>query len=45
MTANRKFPLHAARLEPALGEFALDYDAVRVAADPDAALLALLEST
>ena len=30
---------------PALGEFMLDYEAVRTAADPDAALLAFLDST
>lgn len=35
----------AARWDEALGEFVLDYDAVRTAADPDAALLAFLEST
>ena len=35
----------AARFDPALGEFILDYDAVRTADDPDAALLAFLEST
>jgi hypothetical protein len=35
----------AARFDAVLGEFALDYDAVRLAADPDAALLAFLDST
>jgi hypothetical protein len=35
----------AARFDPALGEFLLPYDAVRSAADPDAALLDFLQST
>ena len=35
----------AARFEPKLGEFVLPYDAVRAADDPDATLLAFLEST
>jgi hypothetical protein len=35
----------AARFDAALGEFILDYDAVRTAADPEAALTAFLEST
>jgi hypothetical protein len=35
----------AARFDPTLGEFVLDYEAVRTAPDPDAALLAFLEST
>jgi hypothetical protein len=35
----------AARFDAALGEFLLDYDAVRAAPDPDAALLAFLDST
>jgi hypothetical protein len=35
----------AARFDAALGEFILDYDAVRTAEDPDAALLAFLDST
>jgi hypothetical protein len=35
----------AARFEPRLGEFLLPYEAVRTAADPDAALLAFLQST
>ena len=34
-----------ARFDQALGEFVLDYEAVRTSADPDAALLAFLEST
>jgi hypothetical protein len=34
-----------ARFDDALGEFVLDYDAVRRAEDPDAALLAFLESS
>ena len=35
----------AARFETALGEFVLDYDAVRRSDDPDATLLAFLSST
>jgi hypothetical protein len=35
----------SARWEPALGEFVLPYRAVRAAPDPDAAVLAFLEST
>jgi hypothetical protein len=35
----------AAHFDPALGEFILDYDAVRTAEDPDATLLAFLQST
>ena len=35
----------AARFDPALGEFLLPYEAVRSASDPDAALLAFLQST
>jgi Family of unknown function (DUF5996) len=35
----------AAHFDTALGEFILDYEAVRAAPDPDAALLAFLEST
>jgi hypothetical protein len=35
----------AARFDPALGEFVLDYAALRAAADPDAALLAFLDSS
>jgi hypothetical protein len=34
-----------ARFDPALGEFLLPYDVVRHASDPDAALLAFLQST
>jgi hypothetical protein len=34
----------AARWEPRLGEFILPYEAVRTAPDPDAALLAFLQS-
>jgi uncharacterized protein DUF5996 len=34
-----------ARFDPILGEFLLDYDAVRAAPDPDSALLAFLDST
>ena len=33
-----------ARFDEALGEFVLPYDAVRLSSDPDAALLAFLES-
>jgi Family of unknown function (DUF5996) len=35
----------ATRFDATLGEFILDYDAVRAAPDPDAALLAFLDST
>jgi hypothetical protein len=35
----------AARFDTTLGEFVLPYDAVRTSADPDAALLAFLQST
>ena len=35
----------AARWDPTLGEFILDYDDVRTARDPEAALLAFLDST
>ena len=35
----------AARWDEALGEYVLDYEAVRSAGDPDAALLAFLQST
>lgn len=35
----------SARFDAALGEFVLDYEAARSASDPDAALLAFLEST
>jgi hypothetical protein len=34
-----------ARFDTGLGEFVLDYEAVRASADPDAAVLAFLEST
>ncbi len=34
-----------ARFDPALGEFVLDYDALRSAIDPDAALLEFFQST
>jgi hypothetical protein len=43
--AQAKVAPEAARFEPALGEFVLDYEAVRTAPDPDAALLAFLHST
>jgi hypothetical protein len=43
--AEAKVEPEAARWDQALGEFVLDYDAVRTAADPDAALLAFLDST
>lgn len=36
---------HTARFDEALGEFVLDYDAVRSAEDPDGALLAFLDSS
>jgi hypothetical protein len=36
---------HAARFDATLGEFILDYEAMRGAVDPDAALMAFLEST
>ncbi len=35
----------AARFDPSLGEFLLPYEAVRAAADPDAALLSFLQTT
>jgi hypothetical protein len=35
----------AARFDPQLGEFVLPYEAVRTASDPDAALLAFLQTT
>jgi hypothetical protein len=35
----------AARFDPALGEFILDYEAVRAAPDPDGVLLAFLQSS
>ena len=43
--AAAKVAPEAARFDPALGEFVLDYDAVRTAADPDGALMAFLQST
>ncbi|HMJ92726.1 MAG TPA: DUF5996 family protein [Allosphingosinicella sp.] len=43
--AEAKVAPKAARWDADLGEFVLDYDAVRTAADPDAALLAFLQST
>ncbi|HEY1427857.1 MAG TPA: DUF5996 family protein, partial [Caulobacteraceae bacterium] len=41
--AAAKVPPPAARFDAALGEFLLPYEAVRTAADPDAALLAFLQ--
>jgi hypothetical protein len=43
-TAARVEPREA-RYDETLGEFVLDYEAVRLASDPDAALLAFLETT
>jgi hypothetical protein len=43
--AEAKVAPPAARFDATLSEFVLDYDAVRGAADPDAALLAFLDST
>jgi Family of unknown function (DUF5996) len=43
--AEAKIAPAAARFDARLGEFLLDYEAVRTAADPDAALLAFLDST
>ena len=43
--AEAKTAPEAARFDAALGEFVLDYEAVQGAGDPDAALLAFLEST
>jgi hypothetical protein len=43
--AEAKVAPEAARFDPALGEFILDYEAVRGAEDPDATLLAFLDST
>ena len=40
-----KIAPEAARFDAELGEFMLDYEAVRAAPDPDAALLAFLDST
>jgi Family of unknown function (DUF5996) len=43
--AEAKVVPDAARFDAALGEFILDYESVRTAADPDAALLAFLRSS
>ena len=43
--ADAKVEPDAARFDVTLGEFVLDYDAVRLAGDPDGSLLAFLEST
>ncbi len=43
--ANATMAPKEARFDPALGEFLLSYEAVRTAPDPDAALLAFLQST
>jgi hypothetical protein len=43
--AERPAAPSGARFDPALGEFLLPYDLVRTAADPDAALMAFLQST
>jgi hypothetical protein len=43
--AEAKVAPDAARFDATLGEFILDYEAVRAADDPDAALLAFLQST
>jgi len=43
--AEAKVAPAAARFDTGLGEFILDYEAVRTAADPDAALLAFLQSS
>jgi len=43
--ASAKVAPAAARFDAALGEFLLPYEAVRAAPDPDAALLAFLQST
>jgi hypothetical protein len=43
--AEAKVAPDGARFDAGLGEFLLPYDAVRTAADPDAALLAFLQST
>jgi hypothetical protein len=43
--AEAKVAPAAARFDAGLGEFILDYEAVRAAADPDVALLAFLQST
>ncbi|MEJ0045524.1 MAG: DUF5996 family protein [Rhodospirillales bacterium] len=41
----RPFSPAQAKFDPALGEFLLPYDAVRTADDPDATLLAFLQTT
>jgi hypothetical protein len=43
--AEAKVAPEAARFDPSLGEYILDYEAVRTAEYPDATLLAFLEST
>lgn len=43
--AERLVPPKAARFDPGLGEFLLSYQAVRESGDPDASLLAFLQST
>ena len=43
--ADAKVAPGAARFDAALGEFILDYEAVRTAEDPDATLMAFLDST
>jgi hypothetical protein len=43
--ADAKVAPAAARFDTALGEFVLEYEAIRTAADPDATLLAFLDST
>ncbi|HST36226.1 MAG TPA: DUF5996 family protein [Allosphingosinicella sp.] len=43
--ADAKVAPEAARFDAMLGEFLLDYEAVRAALDPDAALMTFLEST
>jgi Family of unknown function (DUF5996) len=41
----RECPIAVGHFEPALGEFVLPYDMVRLSADPDAMLLAFLETS
>jgi hypothetical protein len=43
--ADARVAPEAARFDPRLGEFILDYEAVRTATDPDGTLLAFLQST
>jgi len=43
--ADAKVEPASARFDPALGEFVLDYESVRTAADPERSLLDFLEST